>query len=197
MNHNVAHGNELAPRFSSDRTWDHLKFAFLLLDQLSLLQRLVHGKNPETQQMPLPDGTNLEHQSLRASWALQRAWIRALHYRSLSMGPHRYGEQQINDILKLSLTLLDGEALRIKAGQPELNATREFDLLLDCSKVLIETLSAIATDLRTESRPALRGAQYAPEETFAYNAEPRRLAAIYKRVRQFYYLIFPSCVLSY
>jgi transcriptional antiterminator Rof (Rho-off) len=178
----MVHYNELAPRFSSDKTWDHLKFAFVLLDQLSVLQRLADGNNPETQQRPLPDGTNLELPALRASWVLQRAWIRALHYRSLSMGAHRYGETQINHILKLSLALLEGEALRAKAGAPELRTPREFVSLIECSKTLIQTLSDVATDLRTESRPALRGAQYTPEETFAYNIEPKRLAAIYKRV---------------
>ena len=78
LNGRQVNDRELTPLFMSDRTWDHLKAAFLLLEQLCLLYRFADGNNPEALQEPLPDGTNLESPALRSSWILQRAWVRAL-----------------------------------------------------------------------------------------------------------------------
>jgi hypothetical protein len=169
------------PLFMPDRTWDHLKAAFLLLDHLCLLRRLVDGNNPETLQKPLPDGTNLESVSLRSSWVLQRAWVRALHYRSLHLGRQDYGVKQIYHILALSLVLLDGEAARIFNGATELKNPPEFESLVSCFHNLINALNGVANDLLTESR-SVEGSPYTSDETLAYNLEPRRLAAIYKTV---------------
>jgi len=182
MNQGVLNSNGLHPPIPMDRTWDHLKFAFLLLDKLCRLRRFADGNNVETKQSPLPDGTNLESASLRVSWILHRAWIRALHYRSLHAGPHNYGGQQIKHILALSLFFLEGEARKIEAGLDELKSPPEFEALNSCATTLTTALIGVARDVVTESRPTPSDRGFTLEETFAYNTDPRRFSLIYSRV---------------
>lgn len=173
---------EHIPLFMSDRIWDHIKAAFSLLGHLSLLRRLTDGNNPEASQKPLPDGTNLEFPALRSSWVLHRAWIRALHYRSLHAGSHGYGVRQLYHILALSMILLDGEAARTENGSPELKDPPEFQALIDCTQSLIVALNGVLSDLLTESRPIEGGVPYSHEETIVFNVESGLLPSIYKAV---------------
>lgn len=176
---------EKTPLFMSDKIWDHLKAAFQLLDQLCLLRRLVDGNNPEIHQKPLPDGSNLEFPALRSSWVLQRAWVRALHYRGLHSGAQNYGINHIHHILALSMVLLDAEASRVINGVNELESLPEFDSLARCAHSLMQALNGVATDLGTEFRLVSGDIAHAPEETLEFNMEPKRLAMIYRAVRSY------------
>ncbi|PSS16947.1 hypothetical protein M430DRAFT_59337 [Amorphotheca resinae ATCC 22711] len=153
----------------------------IVLESLRIGSMNQDGNNVETKQSPLPDGTNLESASLRVSWILHRAWIRALHYRSLHAGPHNYGGQQIKHILALSLFFLEGEARKIEAGLDELKSPPEFEALNSCATTLTTALIGVARDVVTESRPTPSDRGFTLEETFAYNTDPRRFSLIYSR----------------
>lgn len=183
MDKGLVDSREKTPLFMSDEILDHLKAAFLLLDQICLLRRFADGNNPETRQKPLPDGSNLESPALRSSWLLQRAWVRTLHYRSLHLGPHNYGVKQIHHILALSILMLNCEATRSGNGADELKNPPEFESLVSCANSLIKALTGVVTDLATEFRPAMEGVIYTTEETVQFNMDPKRLAVIYKAVR--------------
>jgi hypothetical protein len=176
------HDREQTPLFIADRVWNHIKAAFSLLDHLCLLRRLTDGNNPETVQRPLPDGTNLEFPALRSSWVLHRAWIRALHYRSLHAGAQDYGVKHIRQVLALSMVLLDGEVARRSSGDADYPI--EFHSFSQCSYSLITALNGVLSDLLTDPRPAQEGVEYTPEETLLFNIESDRMVSIYKTVRQ-------------
>ena len=55
---------------------------------------------------PSANGLNIQNRHLRTSWVLHWAWIRVLHYRSLSIGNDRYGVDQMEQIMLLSLGFL-------------------------------------------------------------------------------------------
>jgi hypothetical protein len=94
---------------ANDRSWGHIRGAVNLVQCLRLLRRFSDSRYPATSQYPLPDGSNLASNVLKVSWVLHRAWIRALHYRSLKFGNDEYGWDQIKQILKLSLAFHQAE----------------------------------------------------------------------------------------
>ena len=134
---------------------------------------------------PLPDGSNLTDLVLRASWALHRSWIRALHYRTLYIGPDTYGWDQIRHILKLSLAMQAGELIQV----PPLpvNAQQnlpEYHLIRDVYIAVSRALEGIADDLQVETRPLCSDGPYTTTETIQWNLGPDRFARIFSRASQ-------------
>jgi hypothetical protein len=165
----------------NERTWDHIKNLFEFLNSMKLLERFVDPRNPETVQKPLPDGTNLESGVLRASWVLHRAWIRALHYRTLFAGTDSFGWVQLQHILKLVLAFHEaenGEIPKDRLPRPEFNI-----LYRICSAVSV-ALAFFTTELWHETRPQPVDGEYTDTETVLYNIQHERFENHWIKVSQ-------------
>ncbi|KAE9381849.1 hypothetical protein N431DRAFT_393498 [Stipitochalara longipes BDJ] len=128
---------------------------------------------------PQPDGQNIQDIHLRTAWVLHRAWIRSLHYRSLSLGNKDFGFRQIKDILHLAAIFLAFE-LQDHGFNPAAKQ-QNFSHLHGLQSMYNEVLKAlenIGTDLARERRPLTGNATYTVDETIAYNIFPERFSKI-------------------
>lgn len=163
----------------NERTRDNIKELFVFINHLKLLERFVDPRNPETSQKPLPDGTNLEDGVLRASWILHRAWIRALHYRTLYAGEEGYGWEQLQQILKITYAFLEAENIAI----PKLRQHRqEFDIMYTLFNAIGKALIAFTTKLFQEIRPQPTDGNYEEQETILYNIQHGRFQNLWLKV---------------
>jgi hypothetical protein len=169
---------------ANNRTWSGIRSAFDFLQHLRRLRRFTDGRSPEVDSRPLPDGSNLTDPVLRASWALHRSWIQALHYRTLYIGPDTYGWDQIRHILKLSLAMLAGELIQIPPMPADQQQNLpEFHLIRDIYIAVSTALQGIADDLQVEMRLA-SDRPYNTTETIQYNLAMDRFSAIYNKASQ-------------
>jgi hypothetical protein len=168
----------------NDRTWDSIWNAFTLLKHLKLIERFVDPRNPETDQEALPDGMNIDSGILRASWALHRAWIRALHYRSLYTGEDSVGWDQIKQIIKLAYAFHESENVNVPK---ERRQRHEFALVYKMYNDVAQALGAMNKELFQETRPQLADEAYTPAETVIYNLQHDRFEALFLKVRASFY----------
>jgi len=158
----------------NDNTWNVVKEYFALLTHLSLMLRWTDTRNPFMFGKQLPDGSNLGP-DLRASWVLHRAWIRLLHYRSLYVGEHNYGYEQLQHIYALSHAALKIERMKTRVTVPQGSATDRSILahFLELSTLYtsIENMliEFVATMLEERRPVAVWELQYRSYETLQYN----------------------------
>lgn len=79
--------------------WRQVDELFRLLFYLQKLQRFLDTENPQIQNRPLPDGSNIGDPDLRAASALHQAWIDLLVYGSLPSDDMDTGLVQYGKIL--------------------------------------------------------------------------------------------------
>ncbi|TGO55619.1 hypothetical protein BCON_0089g00140 [Botryotinia convoluta] len=91
--HNMVHA--LASDRNAPSPWKHLNAMFRLNGYLMRILRFVDERNAHLGGRPaLPDSSNIADPAIKAAWVLHRAWIRLLHYRSLSLGAQARGLEQ-------------------------------------------------------------------------------------------------------
>jgi hypothetical protein len=145
----------------------------------------VDNRNPglDMDSEPQPDGKNIQNRHLRTAWVLHRAWIRALHYRSLTIDEDAYGFEQIKHIMCLATLFLTFECdnngfLPVEQQQTPL----EFAGFGRYYEAIEQALHSIGTELSTEIRPQRSFARYSAQETIIYNIFPERLSQTFRRV---------------
>ena len=157
---------------------------FKLLDDLTLLERFIDPRNHEVSDMPLPDASNLNNATLKASWILHRAWIRALHYRTLHAGKDHYGAEQIQNILLLVWAFHEGEHIQVPHDRQR---RPEFGSFYELYRSLVQGLIGFAEDLFKETRPMSSIEDYSEDQTLLHNLDPERFANLWSQVSQYYY----------
>ncbi|TAQ89222.1 hypothetical protein B7494_g2435 [Chlorociboria aeruginascens] len=150
--------------------WYHIRASFKLLDHLRQMSRFTHEDNPEVMERALPDGSNLNSKALRISWALHRAWIRVLHYRTLYFGEDPFGFEELKRIRHLSEVLHAVEVQDIPFSKTLGQFSDDFMGLGILRDQLFGALTGLANDLCTETRDSVEG-QYIPSQTLEYNAQ--------------------------
>ncbi|KAG0651054.1 RPM1-interacting 2 [Hyphodiscus hymeniophilus] len=148
------------------------------VDHLYLLQRFTDPRNPEIQSKPLPNGSNINSGVLRASWVLHRAWIRALHYRSLYTGHEGHGWDQIKDILQLVWLFHDMEHELIEQDRVP---RPEFAVLHDVYISLGKAVVDFTNEVFEETRPQPSDGAYSAKETVLHNFQFVRFEALWKK----------------
>lgn len=157
-----------------------VKEAWELLSRLSRLRRFVDSRNEEQMQTPLPDGSNLDSPRLKFSWVLHRAWIRTLHYRSLSVKNEMRGVTHLYDILALSIAFLESESIRMPEPR---QVPQDFTFITSGAENIFQALVALAKELSWETRPQLdRGQAYSMAETLSHNMQPSVFKNFYNKV---------------
>lgn len=139
---------------------------------------------------PSPNGLNIQNRHLRTSWILHRAWIRALHYRGLSIGAEKHGVEQMEHIMLLSLGFLALECDNW-GFEPIVNQQNplEFATLGIFYEQIQNALENLGTKLVTETRPPLTTGAYTLDDTVAYHLLPERFTQMFRKVNQ--PLLFP------
>lgn len=165
----------------NQQVWDQLKHTFRLLDRLRLLIRFIDRRNHETAVVPLPDGSNLESGSLRMCWVLHRAWIRALHYRTLYVGEQNHGWLQIMDILRLVLAFHEAENDEVRHEGCQIPP--EFDFMRHIWDSVVNALKGFSASLFEECRPIPLDCPFTSTQTLANNTRPDTFRALWSRVR--------------
>lgn len=165
--------------------WNQITVACKFLKKIRIMRRLVDNRNPglDMNETPSPNGLNIQNRHLRTSWVLHRAWIRALHYRSLSIGAEKAGLEQIKQIMLLSLGFLALECDNwgfepvVKQQNPlEMTALGRF------YEKILPALENIGNELVTETRPPPANGTYSIDETVAYHLLPERFTQIFRKV---------------
>jgi hypothetical protein len=132
---------------------------------------------------PQPDGQNIQNRHLRTAWVLHRALIRALHYRSLSIGDADHGWAQLQHIGTLTTMFLafecDDHGFKPKENQQN---PLEYNGLAVFSNQISQALDKIGDELRTETRPFTTHANYTLDDTIAYNIFPERFSITLHKV---------------
>ena len=165
---------------ANDENWRTLMRTFEFHAHLFHLKRFADKRNPETSVRPQPDGQNLTDANLRVSWVLHRAFLRALHYRSLKVGREKYGISQLEQITQLSVLLHCVEVDHIKAENRVI--PDYFHAVVNVYDALQDKLQAIADWMFTEER-AMIVVPWTIEETIRHKiAHPDRLGQIIDQV---------------
>jgi hypothetical protein len=133
---------------------------------------------------PQPDGQNIEDRHLRIAWVLHRAWIRALHYRSLSFGTRDFGFEQIKKILFLDTIFLAFE-VNDHGFEPweEQQNDAMFKFFVPMYAQVLTALQNIGCDIMIERTTPANGVTYTFEQTVAYNIAPERFTPLFRSVR--------------
>lgn len=169
----------LANDRDSPLIWKLLNSMFRLNGYLMKILRFIDEKNASLGGQPaLPDGSNIKDQSLKASWVLHRAWIRLLHYRSLSFGSQARGIDQLREILVIARAQLEEELRRAPPGSRKIfEGLVQFETTLESLNSFLETLAA---EFGNYSAPKL-GARR-PYTASDFNIDADRVGASWNRV---------------
>lgn len=116
---------------------------------------------------PLPDGSNLLDVNLRVSWVVHRAFLRALHYRSLRVGREDMGIAQLGMITQLATLLHCVEVEHVK--WTERNVPEHFKGLETTFETVRDKLQGIADEVFTERREMVGGVAWTVDETIRNN----------------------------
>ena len=112
-------------------------------------------------------------------WALHRAWIRSLHYRSLYIGYWSYGLDQIHQILKLVWAFHALENISI----PQIRQRRgEFTHFFTVVETVSQALYDFIAEFFQKTRPQPADGAYTMNETVSYNLETRRFTSPWSKV---------------
>jgi hypothetical protein len=165
--------------------WREYRLAITFLARIRLLRRLMDGRNPglDMDSEPQPDGPNIKNRHLRNAWILHRAWIRALHYRSLSIGDDLYGWEQIQQIMVLVTLFLafEDDDHGFNPVERQQNPV-EFEVFASYYDRISQALDNIGDEIRTETRLQTGDTTYTEEETVIYNIFPERFTHILRKV---------------
>ena len=158
--------------------------AIRFLSQFRVIRRLVDRRNASLDSEPQPDGTNIRSRYLRSAWVLHRAWIRSLHYRSLSLGSEDFGFGQIETINQIVTTFLMFEVRNHDWEPPIAQANSGWlQPFQDLYSTIDEALDRIGRSIQEERRrPPPGRVAYDLEETVAYNIAPERFRPLIQRV---------------
>jgi hypothetical protein len=168
---------------SDPELWRQYVVAVRYLSKVRTLRRLVDNRNPGVDSEPQPDGKNIQNKHLRAAWVLHRAWIRALHYRSLTIDKEAIGFQQIRQILLLATYFLAFECDNNGFQPVEQQETpEEFAGFALYYTQIGEALNNIGDEIITEKRPQTLSQRYSVEDTIRYNISPERVSQIFRKV---------------
>jgi hypothetical protein len=188
----ISKNKDFIERHGDPNLWYEITKASKFLKKIRIMRRLVDNRNPglDMRDTPSPNGLNIQDRHLRTSWVLHRAWIRALHYRSLSVGAEKYGAEQIEQIMLLSLGFLALEVDNwgyepvVKQQNPlEMTALGNFYEKIETA------LQNIGNDLVTETRQPPAIGIYSTDDTVAYHLFPERFTQLFRKVNQ--PLLFP------
>jgi hypothetical protein len=173
-------------KHSDPRLWREIALASRFLDKIRVVRRLLDLRNRglDMDSEPQPDGQNIEDRHLRIAWVLHRAWIRALHYRSLSFGTRDFGFEQIKKILLLDTVFLAFE-VNDHGFEPwdEQQNDDMFKFFVPMYAQVLTALQNIGRDLMIERRTPANGVTYTYEQTVAYNIAPERFSPLLRSVR--------------
>jgi hypothetical protein len=172
---------------SDPELWRQYVVAVRYLSKVRTLRRLVDNRNPGLDSEPQPDGKNIQNKHLRAAWVLHRAWIRALHYRSLTIDKEAIRFQQIRHILLLATYFLafecDNNGFQPVEQPVEQQETQEeFAGFALYYTQIGEALNNIGNEIITEIRPQTLIQRYSVEDTIRYNISPERVSQIFRKV---------------
>ena len=163
---------------------------------LKLLNRFVHEEQPQLQQRPLPDGSNLPPNELSTEWKLRRWWIRSLHYPGLverqqdTLYMGRIGG--LGYIYATGLALLEREIEY--AGDNDSNDEfpvnrLAFTWIARSRHVILSILEEISGLAFVEERPLRSSHPYTREETFQHNITTSEITLMNKMLHvSAYYL---------
>ncbi|KAJ8071551.1 hypothetical protein OCU04_001865 [Sclerotinia nivalis] len=171
----------LAKHPDSPRLWKHLNAMFRLSGYLMKILRFVDEQNAHLGGRPaLPDGSNIEEPRVRAAWVLHRAWVRLLHFRSLSLGSRPRGVDQLKNILVIARAQLEEEIRGVPADSRNiLEALLGFETTLG---TLTLFLKALATEFGEDAVPK-PGAQR-PYSVSDFNIDADRVGASWSQITQ-------------
>ncbi|RDL34666.1 uncharacterized protein BP5553_07794 [Venustampulla echinocandica] len=128
-----------------------VKTLFRLINILTVMRRFADGRNPETRDKPLPDGSNLLEPDLRRSWVVHRAWIRLLHYRGFHRGLEPFGVEQLRYIMQSTFALYLEEVYNVAPDPVEKRVSYdEFRPIDDMLSLAREKIEAIADQMDKE-----------------------------------------------
>ena len=186
----ISKNKDFIVQHGSPDLWNQVTCACKLLKKIRIMRRLVDNRNQglDMNETPLPNGLNIQNRHLRTSWILHRAWIRALHYRSLSIGAEKHGVEQIEHIMLLSLGFLALECDNW-GFEPIVNQQNppEFATLGSFYEQIQNALENLGTELVSETRPPPTTGAYTLDDTVAYHLLPERFTQMFRKVNQPYY----------
>ncbi|KAG4035242.1 hypothetical protein MFRU_001g00130 [Monilinia fructicola] len=161
--------------------WKHLNAMFRLTGYLTEILRFIDVRNAHLRgQVALPDGSNIEDASLKASWVLHRAWIRLLHYRSLSFGSKARGIEQLKEILVIARAQLEEELRLVPASTRQIvKSLLQFETTLGSLNLFLE---ALATKFGQYSVPN-PGAKR-PYKVSDFDIDADRVGALWSQITQ-------------
>lgn len=172
-------------RADAERIWKVIHLAFSMFDMAFTLNRFLDRRYPAMREVPLPDGENIVHPDLRAAWALQRAWIRLLHYRSLFVGQDAIGLDHLSHtmwlvyaFLKLELTRVPHRPWPIHQGDRH----PELAFMDEAMDEMIGALREMGDVLLVETRPLTADGPYSEQETMEFNAADDQIVASFHNV---------------
>ncbi|KAE8442693.1 hypothetical protein EG329_002938 [Mollisiaceae sp. DMI_Dod_QoI] len=163
--------------YDSEELWAPVKDLWALMQQLRIMRRLADGRNLEVTAKPLPDGSNIPPKShaLLTAWTLHRAYIRALHYRTLAIGTDSTGRSHLTSALLLSfgLYLLELDDMPREPLSIQNNLSR-YKQITRIYGQLYEAFVNFGKWLETERRLDGR-VNYTKTDTLIFNTHPLRL----------------------
>jgi hypothetical protein len=165
--------------------WRQIELASTFVKKVRIIRRLVDNRNQglDMNSEPSANGLNIQNRHLRTSWVLHRAWIRVLHYRSLSIGSDRYGVDQMEQIMLLSLGFLALECENW-GFEPVVNQQNpvEFNDFKFYYDSILQALERIGNEITTETRPPPANGVYSMDDTIAYHLYPERFTQTLRSV---------------
>lgn len=176
--HNMVHA--LASDRNAPSPWKHLNAMFRLNGYLMRILRFVDERNARLGGRPaLPDGSNIADPAIKAAWVLHRAWIKLLHYRSLSLGAQARGVDSLKNILIIGRAQLEEETRSVPVESRKVyESLLEFVTTL---QTLTTFLQALANEFSQESIP--RPGTQEPHVISHFNIDSDRVSAAWAQVR--------------
>ncbi|TGO10976.1 hypothetical protein BTUL_0120g00140 [Botrytis tulipae] len=175
--HNMVHA--LASDRNAPSPWKHLNAMFRLNGYLMTILRFVDERNAHLGGRPaLPDGSNIADPAIKAAWVLHRAWIKLLHYRSLSLGGQTRGIDSLKNILIIGRAQLEQETRSVPVESRKIyESLLEFVTTL---QTLTTFLQALANEFSQDSIP--RPGSQEPYIISDFNIDSDRVSAAWAQI---------------
>ncbi|KAI9644903.1 hypothetical protein NHQ30_006937 [Ciborinia camelliae] len=173
--------NALAKDPDLPQIWKIMNAMFRLVGYLTKMLRFIDKNNAHLEGRPaLPDGSNIDEPALKAAWVLHRAWIRLLHYRSLSFGEFATGIDQLQELLAIARAQLERETLFAPLESRDIpEELAGFKVTLEILTFFLQTM---ANEFSNESVPK-RGA-VSPYILSDFNIDTDRVSSTWTQLTQ-------------